>query len=256
MEIEGWITYDKAKELFQASGRDLEALKKAATRRDFRPESLNCQAQFAISNTLREIQSRNVVAKLEGSDPSLKDETVIYTAHWDHLGRDPALSGDQIFNGAVDNASGVAMVLEIARAFTRVQPAPKRSIVFLAVTAEEKGLLGAKYYAAHPLCPLDRTLANINIDGINLWGPTKDIISIGMGQLDPRRPACRAGPGARPHGPSRCRTGKGLLLPLGSLRVRQARRPRARSRWGSSIHRQARRFRPAETRRVHSQGLP
>jgi len=181
VEIEGWITYDKAKELFQASGRDLEALKKAATRRDFRPESLNCQAQFAISNTLREVQSHNVVAKLEGSDPSLKDETVIYTAHWDHLGRDPALSGDQIYNGAVDNASGVAMVLEIARALTRVQPAPKRSIVFLAVTAEEKGLLGAKYYAAHPLYPLDRTLSNVNLDGINLWGPTKDIISIGMG---------------------------------------------------------------------------
>jgi Zn-dependent M28 family amino/carboxypeptidase len=181
VEIEGWITSEKAKELFQASGRDLEALKKAATRRDFRPEPLDCQAQFAISNTLREIQSHNVVAKLEGSDPSLKDEAVIYTAHWDHLGRDPALSGDQIYNGAEDNASGVAMVLEIARALTRVQPAPKRSLVFLAVTAEEKGLLGAKYYAAHPLYPLDRTLANVNIDGINLWGPTKDIISIGMG---------------------------------------------------------------------------
>ena len=182
VEIEGWISYDKAKELFQASGRDLDALKKAATRRDFRPESLNCQAQFAISNTLREVKSNNVVAKLEGSDPSLKDETIVYTAHWDHLGRDPARSGDQIYNGAVDNASGVASVLEIARALTRVQPAPKRSILFLIVTAEEKGLLGAKYYATHPLYPLDRTLANINIDGINAWGPTKDIISIGMGQ--------------------------------------------------------------------------
>jgi Zn-dependent M28 family amino/carboxypeptidase len=182
VEIEGWITYDKAKELFQASGRDLEVLKKAATRRDFRPEPLNCQAQFAIANTLREVQSRNVVARLEGSDRSLKDETVVYTAHWDHLGRDPGLSGDQIYNGALDNASGVASVLEIARALTKVQPASKRSILFLIVTAEEKGLLGAKYYATHPLYPLDRTLANINIDGINAWGPTKDIISIGMGQ--------------------------------------------------------------------------
>jgi len=181
VEVEGWITYDKAKELFQSSGRDLEALKKAATRRDFQPLSLNCQAQFAVSNTLREVKSNNVVAKLEGSDPALKNETIVYTAHWDHLGRDPARSGDQIFNGALDNASGVATVLEIARALTRVQPAPKRSILFLIVTAEEKGLLGAKYYAAHPLYPLDRTLANVNIDGINAWGPTKDIISIGMG---------------------------------------------------------------------------
>jgi Zn-dependent M28 family amino/carboxypeptidase len=107
---------------------------------------------------------------------------VIYTAHWDHLGRDPALQGDQIFNGAADNASGVAGVLEIARAFTQIQPIPRRSIVFLAVTAEEKGLLGAKYYATHPLYPLERTLADINLDVINLWGPTKDLISIGMGQ--------------------------------------------------------------------------
>ena len=122
--IEGWITYDKAKELFQASGRDLDALKKAATRRDFRPVPLKCQAQFAITNTLREVQSHNVVAKLEGSDPTLKNETVIYTAHWDHLGRDPALKGDQIYNGAADNASGVACVLEIARA-SQVQAGPQ-----------------------------------------------------------------------------------------------------------------------------------
>ncbi len=181
VEVEGWITRDKAKELLQASNHDLETLKKAAVRADFRPVSLNTRAQFAITNTLREVQSHNVVARLEGSDPALKGETVVYTAHWDHLGKDPALGGDQIYNGALDNASGVAMVLEIARAFTMINPAPRRSIVFLIVTAEEKGLLGAKYYAAHPLYPLDRTLANINLDGINPWGPTRDLISIGMG---------------------------------------------------------------------------
>jgi len=179
--VEGWITLEKAKELFQASGREFEALKRAATRRDFRPEPLGGSAQFAIANALREVKSRNVVAKIDGDDPSLKNETIIYTAHWDHLGRDPALRGDQIYNGAADNASGVAGILEIARALTQVKPAPKRSILFLAVTAEEKGLLGAKYYAAHPLYPLERTLADINLDVINLWGPTKDIISIGMG---------------------------------------------------------------------------
>ena len=116
---------------------------------------LDCRARFAVANTLREVKSKNVVARLEGSDPALKDEFVVYTAHWDHLGRDPAIKGDQIFNGAADNASGVAAVLEIARAFTQIQPAPKRSILFLTVTAEEKGLLGAKYYATHPLYPLD-----------------------------------------------------------------------------------------------------
>jgi Zn-dependent M28 family amino/carboxypeptidase len=179
--VEGWITLDKAKELFAASGRDLDSLKKAAVQRDFRPALLGATARFGITNVLRTVNSRNVVARLEGSDPALKSETIIYTAHWDHLGRDSALPGDQIYNGAADNASGVAGVLEIARAFTLVKPAPKRSIVFLCVTAEEQGLLGAKYYAAHPLYPLERTLADINLDVINLWGPTTDLISIGMG---------------------------------------------------------------------------
>ena len=186
--IEGWMTLAKTQELFGACGRDFNALKAAAARRDFRPEPLDCRARFAVSNSLRTVRSNNVLAKLEGSDPALKDEYIVYTAHWDHLGRDNTLKGDPIFNGAADNASGVAAVLEIARAFRRIQPAPKRSILFLIVTAEEQGLLGAKYYATHPLYPLERTLANINLDVINLWGPTTDIISIGMGQttLDDR----------------------------------------------------------------------
>jgi Zn-dependent M28 family amino/carboxypeptidase len=179
--VEGWITLDKAKELFQAAGRDFDKLKQAATRRDFKPELLGGTARFSVTNALREVKSRNVIARIEGTDPTLKNEMVIYTAHWDHLGRDPALQGDQIYNGAADNASGVAAVLEIAHAFSQVTPPPKRSILFLAVTAEEKGLLGAKYYATHPLYPLERTLADINLDVINLWGPTSDIISIGMG---------------------------------------------------------------------------
>jgi Zn-dependent M28 family amino/carboxypeptidase len=179
--VEGWISLDKAKELFKAAGRDFDTLKQAATRRDFKPEILGGTARFAVTNVLREVKSKNVVARVEGTDPSLKNETVIYTAHWDHLGRDPALQGDQIYNGAADNASGVAAVLEIAHAFSQVKPPPKRSILFLAVTAEEKGLLGAKYYATNPLYPLERTLADINLDVINLWGPTSDIISIGMG---------------------------------------------------------------------------
>ncbi len=130
---------------------------------------------------LRDVRSRNVLARLEGSDPGRKDEHVIYTAHWDHLGMDTSLKGDQTFNGAADNASGVAALLEIARAFGRLRPPPPRSILFLAVTAEEKGLLGAKFYAEHPLYPLDRTLADINMDVINLWGRTEDIVSVGLG---------------------------------------------------------------------------
>jgi len=177
--IEGWITLESARKLCTASGHDFTTLKAAALSRDFKPMSLNSKASFTVQNTLRDIASRNVIAKRDGSDPNLKDEYVIYSAHWDHLGRDPKLQGDQIYNGAVDNASGSAALLELAKAFTKV--APKRTVLFLSVTAEEKGLLGAKYYATHPLYPLDRTLANINIDGINVWGRTRDIGIVGLG---------------------------------------------------------------------------
>jgi len=179
--VEAWITLDKAKELFAMGGQDFEALKKAAISKEFKPVPLNARANFAIKNRLREVQSKNVIAKIEGSDPKLKDEYVIYTAHWDHLGKDEKLKGDQIFNGALDNASGTAALLELAEAYTKLPAPPKRSILFLAVTAEEKGLLGAKYTAENPLYPLAKTLANINIDGINQWGRTKDIIVVGLG---------------------------------------------------------------------------
>ena len=177
--VESWIRYDTAKTLFTSAGQDLEALKKAALSRDFRPVSIGAKASFTIRNTLRAFDSQNVVARLEGSDPKLKDEYVVYTAHWDHLGRDDKAQGDQIYNGAIDNASGVAALLEIAEGFTKLPTPPKRSLIFIAVTAEEKGLLGAKYYAEHPLYPLTNTLANINIDGVNQWGRTRDIVMVG-----------------------------------------------------------------------------
>ena len=177
--VESWITTDRAKELFTATGQDFDALKKAALSKDFKPVALNAKANMTVKNTMREINSNNVIAKLEGSDPTLKNEYVIYTAHWDHLGRDPKLTGDQIYNGALDNASGTAALLEIAEAFTKLPTPPKRSILFLSVTAEEKGLLGAKYYAENPLYPLNKTLANINMDGVNQWGRTKDITMVG-----------------------------------------------------------------------------
>jgi Zn-dependent M28 family amino/carboxypeptidase len=177
--VESWITTDRARELFTASGQDFDALKKAALSKDFKPVALNAKANMTVKNTLREINSNNVIGKLEGSDPTLKNEYIIYTAHWDHLGRDPKLAGDQIYNGAIDNASGTAVLLEIAEAFKKLATPPKRSILFLAVTAEEKGLLGAKYYAENPLYPLNKTLANINMDGINQWGRTTDITMVG-----------------------------------------------------------------------------
>ena len=179
--VEGWITFDKAKELFAAAGQDLAELKKAALTKEFKPVALSAKANLSVKSAIRQIESANVIAKLEGSDPALKNEYVIYTAHWDHMGKDTRLTGDQIFNGAIDNASGTACLLEWAKAFTKLSPAPKRSILFLAVTAEEKGLLGAKYYAEHPLYPLDKTLANINKDGINQWGRTSDLTVIGLG---------------------------------------------------------------------------
>jgi Zn-dependent M28 family amino/carboxypeptidase len=186
VNIEGWITSEAARKLFALGGQDYEALKKQAVSRDFKPVPLGVQATMSIANKLRTVDSRNVVAKLEGSDPALKDEYVVYSAHWDHLGVGAPVKGgtDTIYNGALDNASGVATVIEIARAFTQVNPQPKRSILFLMVTAEEQGLLGSQYYSVTPLYPLAKTVANINIDGINQWGKTKDITVIGLGASD------------------------------------------------------------------------
>jgi len=182
--IEGWITLNAAQKLFGMAGQDFDALKAQALRKDFKPVPLGLKASMSLRNKLRTIDSRNIVAKLEGSDPVLKDEYVVYSAHWDHLGVGAPVNGDNIYNGALDNASGVATVLEIAKALKQAQPQPKRSFLFLFVTAEEKGLLGSEYYSLNPLYPLAKTAANINIDGINQWGRTKDISVIGLGASD------------------------------------------------------------------------
>jgi len=175
VSVRSWITLDVAKKIVADCGQDFDALKKTAVTKDFRPVTLNAKAGIQIKQQIREFKSHNVIGKLEGTDAKLKDEYVIYTAHWDHLGRHPELQGDQIFNGAIDNASGVASVIQIAAAFTKVNPPPKRSVLFMATTAEEAGLLGAKFYAEHPLYPLEKTLADTNIDGVNPWGKTHDL---------------------------------------------------------------------------------
>ncbi len=187
--VASWITLEKAKELFADAGLDFEALKKAAVSRDFRPVVMNARAHFTIDNHWRDIESHNVVGRLPGSDPKLKSQYLIYSAHWDHFGWDRRLPGskhDQIYHGAHDNASGVAALLELARAFKTLPRAPKRSILFIATTGEERGLLGARYYALHPLYPLRDTAADINMDGIAAWGRTQDIelISSGKSTLD------------------------------------------------------------------------
>jgi Zn-dependent M28 family amino/carboxypeptidase len=177
--VEGWITLDKAKELLRDAGQNFDSLKASAATKQFTPVSLKATASFDVKIDVRKVQSHNVVAKLPGTDKT--DEYVVYTAHWDHLGKDTTLKGDQIFNGALDNASGCSAILEIAKAFTKLPAHPRRSILFLAVTAEEKGLVGSEYYATHPLYPIAETTANINIDGVNQWGKTKDMTVIGLG---------------------------------------------------------------------------
>ena len=181
-----WITLDVAKKLFADCGQDFDTLKKTAITKEFRPVALNAKAKIDIKQALRSFKSHNVIGKFEGADSNLKDEYIIYTAHWDHLGRHPELQGDQIFNGAVDNASGDAAVIALASAFPKVGLAPRRSILFMCTTAEEAGLLGAKWYAEHPLYPLEKTLADINIDSMNVWGKARDIedVSYGFSTMD------------------------------------------------------------------------
>jgi Zn-dependent M28 family amino/carboxypeptidase len=179
--VDAWITQPKAEELFTAAGKNFSELKAAARRKDFKPVPLGATARFHIRNDTRRVQSRNVVATLPGSDSTLKSEYVLYTAHWDHLGRDTTMQGDGIYNGALDNASGCASLIALAKAFAALPARPKRSVMFIGLTAEEQGLLGARYYAENPLVPLNKTLANINMDGFNQWGRTKDLVVVGYG---------------------------------------------------------------------------
>jgi Zn-dependent M28 family amino/carboxypeptidase len=178
--IEGWITLDQAKKLLQTAGQDFDAVKKQAATREFKPVPLGTTASMTIHNKLRTIDSRNVLGTLEGSDPAHKDEYVVYTAHWDHFGK----SAEGIFHGAEDDALGCAALVEVARAFTKLPAPPRRSILFLAVTAEEQGLLGSQYYSVTPIYPLAKTVANLNMDSWNVHGRTKDLTLVGFGASD------------------------------------------------------------------------
>lgn len=195
--VQAWIRGDRAAALLAAAGQDLERLRAAAARPDFAPVRLDApgrdaRAHFALTQRRRDFDSANVIARFDGRGPHA-DEYLIYSAHWDHLGRDPSLvqraagasgpslAGDQIYNGALDNASGVAVMLAIARAFTLAPRPPARSVLFIAPTGEEAGLLGMKYYAAHPPYPIPATVADINMDVMNVWGRARSLVSIGLG---------------------------------------------------------------------------
>lgn len=186
VEIKGWFTEDASKKIASLGSQDLDRLRAAALKRDFRPVPLGVSLSMKIENTVQTKESGNVIGKLPGSDAKLSREAVIYTAHHDHLGMktDPKPGEDAIFNGALDNASGVAAMLAIGKAFGELPKAPRRSVYFAAVTAEEQGLLGSEYLGRHPPIEAGRLAANINIDGVGIFGRTKDITLIGLGKSD------------------------------------------------------------------------
>ena len=179
VQAQAVLSYDRAAEFFTATGADLEALRAAASKPGFHAVPIAGKAELHVTSKLREVDSANVIAKLTGSDPELKNEYVVYSGHWDHHGQ----VGDQIFHGASDNAAGTAGVLELARAFHSLKTAPRRTMLFLWPTAEEKGLLGAKWYVEHPLYPLAQTVADINLDYFSNWGwgRTRDFSIVGIG---------------------------------------------------------------------------
>ncbi|MGB5132031.1 MAG: M28 family metallopeptidase [Steroidobacteraceae bacterium] len=177
--LEGWITQARARQLMELAGRDFTALQAAAVQRGFRPVPLGIAATGSVRNAIRHAKSPNVAGVMPGKERP--DEYVIYVAHWDHFGRSPTISGDNIFNGAVDNGTGIAGILTIAQGFRALMPAPARSVMFLAVTAEESGLIGSEHYAERPLVPLEKTAAVINIDAMVPLGRAKDVEVIGSG---------------------------------------------------------------------------
>jgi Zn-dependent M28 family amino/carboxypeptidase len=178
--IEGWITLDQTKALLKMAGQDFDVLKAQAATRDFKPVALGVTASMTIHNKLRTINSKNVIARLDGGDPLLQNEYVVYSAHWDHFGKGP----EGIFHGAEDDALGCASLIELGRSFTKLAAPPRRSILFLAVTAEEQGLLGSEYYTVTPIYPLAKTVADINLDSWNVHGRTKDLTLVGYGASD------------------------------------------------------------------------
>jgi Zn-dependent M28 family amino/carboxypeptidase len=178
--LHGWIDFDAARDVLALNGHDLNTLFVRAARRDFQPVFTGITARIRMTGTTRRFDSANVVGMVPGRHPARRGEVVVYTAHYDGLGTGTPVDGDSIYNGAYDNASGVAALIEIARAFAALATPPERSILFLFPTAEEAGLLGSTWYTRRPLLPLQRTIAALNLDGVNVWGETNDIGAAGL----------------------------------------------------------------------------
>ncbi len=184
--VEGWVTEEATKQIASLAGRDLEVLRASAQHRDFRPIPLGIKVTTAFPNRVRKLVTANVIGKLPGSDPALREQAVLYTAHHDHLGKatDARPGKDAVYNGAVDNASGVSELLAVAKAFKALRAPPRRTVYFAAVAAEEAGLLGSSYLAQHLPVPAGNVACNINIDGANIWGRARDLMMIGYGKSD------------------------------------------------------------------------
>jgi Zn-dependent M28 family amino/carboxypeptidase len=209
LKFRSWMTDAAAQRLMKLAGQDLDTLRTQAATRDFKPVALGVKGKLSLTSEMKQVAAPNVIGLLEGSDPKLKSEYVIYSAHWDHLGVGaPDKNGDSIYNGALDNASGVACVLAIADVLAKLPVAqrPRRSILFLFPTAEEQGLLGAEWYSKHPAVPLANTAANVNLDSMNVLGVTKDFTPLGAERSSlkavveavAREKGLRVSPDARP----------------------------------------------------------
>jgi Zn-dependent M28 family amino/carboxypeptidase len=209
LKIRSWVTDQTARKIMKLAGHDLDDLRSKASSRDFQPVALNLKGKINLKSEVKRVQAPNVVGILTGRDPKLRDEYVVYSAHWDHLGVGaPDKNGDTIYNGALDNATGVASVLAIAEALSKLPAAqrPRRSSLFLFPTAEEQGLNGSEWYSQHPLVPLEKTAANVNLDSMNVLGRTHDFIPLGaerstlltVVQTVARERGMRVSPDARP----------------------------------------------------------
>jgi Zn-dependent M28 family amino/carboxypeptidase len=209
LKVRSWVTEAAARKIMKLAGQDLDDLRAKAASRDFQPITLNLKGKINLKSEVKRVEAPNVVGILPGSDPKLRDEYVVYSAHWDHLGVGaPDTTGDTIYNGALDNATGVASVLAIAEALRKLPPTqrPRRSSLFLFSTAEEQGLLGAEWYSKHPLVPVTKTAANVNLDSMNVLGPTHDFIPLGAERSSlkavveavARERSMRVSPDARP----------------------------------------------------------
>jgi Zn-dependent M28 family amino/carboxypeptidase len=182
LAVKMWVTEEAGRKIAALGGHDLDELRRRAERRDFRPVPLGVTLSTSLRTKIRTVHTANVLGRLRGRDARLSQEAVVVSAHHDHLGIGEPKNGDAIYNGALDNASGVAAMLAIAQGLTRPGVRPQRSILFAAMAAEESGLLGSEYFAKHPTLPAGRIAANINIDGLNIWGRTRDVTFVGLGK--------------------------------------------------------------------------